>query len=189
MQRRDERDEWLMAEVAHGRREALEPLVRRYAGPLVGFIRRMVRDAHRSDELFQEVFLAVWRKRNQYQFPRPFKSWLYAIALNKCRADFRDPPPAHLKLEPDSSALPAATDPTPEDAAIASETAAQIAAAIDRLPPQQRLTVVMRVWEGLSYAEIAEITGRTEATVRSNMHHGLAALRSHRPLSGPLTGA
>jgi RNA polymerase sigma-70 factor (ECF subfamily) len=177
MQARDERDEWLMAQVALGQREALEPLVRRYAGPLVGFIRRLVGDPHRSDELFQEVFLAIWRKRGQYQFPRPFKPWLYAIALNKCRADFRMPARPLVELEQDSPALPAAADPSPVDAAIAGETAAQIGAAVERLPPQQRLVVVMRVWEGLSYAEIAEITGRTEATVRSNMHHGLAALR------------
>src|SRR5260221_731518 len=89
MNPRDERDEWLMAQVALGHRDALEPLVRRYAGPLVGFIRRLVRDSHRGEELFQEVFLSVWQKRAQYQFPRPFKPWLYMIALNKCRADFR----------------------------------------------------------------------------------------------------
>ena len=59
MNPRNERDEWLMAQAALGQRDALEPLVRRYAGPLVGFIRRLVRDPHRSEELFQEVFLAV----------------------------------------------------------------------------------------------------------------------------------
>jgi RNA polymerase sigma-70 factor (ECF subfamily) len=171
---RNERDEWLMAQVALGRRESLEPLVRRYAGPLVGFIRRMVRDEHRSEELFQETFLAVWRKREQYQFPRPFKPWLYTIALNKCRADFRSPSRPHVELEPES--VPA-SDPSASEVAIAGETGEQIARAIEQLPPQQRLVVVLRVWEGMSYSEIAEMTGRTEATVRSNMHHGLAALR------------
>ena len=84
-----ERDEWLMAQVALGSGEPLELLVRRYAQPLVSFLTRMVRDRHRGEELFQEVFLAVWRKRKQYQFPRPFKPWLYAIAVNKGRAAFR----------------------------------------------------------------------------------------------------
>src|SRR5215471_21061581 len=89
MNPRSERDEYLMGQVALGKRDHLEPLVRRYAGPLLTFIRRMVGDAHRSEELFQEVFLAVWSKRKQYEFSRPFKAWLYAIALNKCRAHFR----------------------------------------------------------------------------------------------------
>jgi RNA polymerase sigma-70 factor (ECF subfamily) len=177
MQARSERDEWLMAQVALGRRESLEPLVRRYAGPLVGFIRRMVRDPHRSEELFQDVFLAVWQKRGQYRFPRPFKPWLYAIALNKCRAAFRAPVRIWAELESESSAAPQAVGPAPAEAVIGCETAALIAGAVQALPPQQRLVVALRIWDGLSYAEIAEVSGRTEATVRSNMHHGLAALR------------
>src|SRR5262245_49892609 len=67
MNPKQERDEWLMGQVALGKRECLEPLVRRYASPLLTFIRRMVGDAHRSEELFQDVFLAVWNKRTQYQ--------------------------------------------------------------------------------------------------------------------------
>ena len=174
MQARSERDEWLMAQVALDQRDSLEPLVRRYAGPLVGFIRRMVRDPHQSEELFQEVFLTVWQKRRLYQFPRPFKPWLYTIALNKCRAAFRSPNRVGMELDAQS---PSAADPTPADAVIAVETAELIAAAVHALPPQQRLVVALRIWDGLSYAEIAEIAGRAEATIRSNMHHGLATLR------------
>jgi RNA polymerase sigma-70 factor (ECF subfamily) len=175
-----EHDEQLMAQVAHGRREQLEPLVRRYASPLLTFIQRMVRDHHRSEELFQEVFLAVWRKRGQYEYPRPFKPWLFAIALNKCRAAFRAPPgPGLLAVEEDSPSAPAALEPSPPDTAIATETAALVATAVTRLPPQQRAVVVLRVWNGLSFAEIAESLGCTETTARSHMHHGLAALRRY----------
>jgi RNA polymerase sigma-70 factor (ECF subfamily) len=166
-----------MAQVALGQRESLEPLVRRYAGPLAGFIRRLVHDAHRSEELFQEVFLAVWQKRRQYQFPRPFKPWLYTIALNKCRADFRIVAKPVVELQPSSPAMPPAPDASPAEAIIATETAALVAQAVHQLPPQQRTVVVLRIWEGLSYGEIAQIVGRTEATVRSNMHHALASLR------------
>src|SRR5438105_8196624 len=89
MNPRYEGDEWLMAQVAKGQRDHLEPLIRRHANPLLTFIRRMVGDRHRSEELFQEVFLAVWKHRSQYDYPRPFKAWLYAIAANKCHALFR----------------------------------------------------------------------------------------------------
>jgi RNA polymerase sigma-70 factor (ECF subfamily) len=184
MNGRNDGDEFLMAQVSTGRREALEPLVRRYAGPLIGFIRRMVRDHHRSEELFQDVFLAVWSKRGQYQFPRPFKSWLYAIAMNRCRAAFRSAAPASDSLRGDGD-LPPSPDPSPLECVVASETATIVADAILRLPPQQRAVVALRIWDGLSYAEIAEIVGRTEATVRSNMHHGLAALR--REMAGIVT--
>ena len=88
----DTRDEEVMAQVARGQSQLLERLIRRYATPLLTFIRRMVGDPHRSEELFQDVFLAVWSKRQQYQFPRSFKNWLYTIALNRCRQDFRTRP-------------------------------------------------------------------------------------------------
>ena len=68
--RAQDRDEDLMANVALGQRAPLEILVRRHGSALLTFIRRMVGDPHRSEELFQDVFLAVWRKRQQYQFPR-----------------------------------------------------------------------------------------------------------------------
>lgn len=178
MKASQERDEWLMAQVARGRRDCLEPLVRRYASCLLTFLQRMTGDRHRSEELFQEVFLAVWVKRRQYEFPRPFRSWLYAIAANKCYAAARSRRLASVALD-DDVASPAATGSSPEDALVATETAALVSAAVAQLPPQQRAVVVLRVWEGMSYADIAEAVGRTEATVRSHMHHGLAALRKY----------
>src|SRR5262249_2416722 len=137
-------------------------------------------DRHRGEELFQEVFLAVWVKRAQYEYPRPFRAWLFGIAANKCRADYRSQAAKRvLSLEADAPPGPLAPDPSPVDTAIATETAARVGAAVGDLPPQQRAVVALRIWEGMSYAEIAEALGRTEATVRSNMHHGLATLRKH----------
>lgn len=173
-------DEWLMQQVARGKRQCLEPLVRRYANALLTFIQRMVGDRHRSEELFQEVFLAVWVKRDQYEYPRPFRAWLFGIAANKCRADYRGRSLVRvLSLNTDSPDGPLAADPSPMETAIATETAALVSAAVAELPPQQRTVVALRIWEGMSYAEIAETLGRTEATIRSNMHHGLAALRKY----------
>jgi RNA polymerase sigma-70 factor (ECF subfamily) len=171
----EQRDEELMARVAQeDRSDLLEPLVRRHANPLLTFLTRMAGDGHRAEELFQEVFLAVWIKRRQYSFPRPFKAWLYAIALNKFRASFRGRTLLPLSGERE---LPDREESTPSDALIALETADLVSKAVTRLPPQQRAVVVLRIWEGLPYARIAEIVGRTEATVRSHMHHGLTSLR------------
>ncbi|MCI0457851.1 MAG: RNA polymerase sigma factor [Gemmataceae bacterium] len=178
MDARQDRDEALMWEVAGGNREALTPLIRRYATPLLTFIRRMVGDAHRSEELFQDVFLAVWTHRRQYQYPRPFKAWLYAIALNRCRAAFRRPALPSTSLG-NGEAVPVAPDSSPADSAIATETAALVAGAVTLLPPQQRAVVVLRVWEQMSYADIADALNCTEATARSHMHHGLSALRKY----------
>jgi RNA polymerase sigma-70 factor (ECF subfamily) len=170
-----EPDESLMARTADGDRACLELLVRRHATPLLTFLVRLSGDRHRAEELFQEVFLAVWVKRKLYQHPRPFKPWLYAIALNKHRAAFRGRAPAAALTEEG----PADAGGSPADALMAAETADLVGRAVARLPEQQRAVVTLRVWEGLSYARIAEIVACSEATVRSHMHHGLASLRRH----------
>ncbi len=174
MEHEDDRDEFLMARVQHGQPELLERLLRRHASPLLTFLQRMTGDCHRGEELFQEVFLTVWRKRHQYEYPRPFKPWLYAIALNKCRQAFRTRAPQMLPLDKTELASPAVPD-----VLVAAETAEMVSRAVTALPPRQRAVVVLRVWEGLPYARIAEIVDTTEATVRSHMHHGLAALRKY----------
>jgi len=169
-----EADETLMARAADGDRACLELLVRRHATPLLTFLARLSGDRHRAEELFQEVFLAVWVKRRLYQHPRPFKPWLYAIALNKHRAAYRGRPAPSAPL---TEGGPADEAGSPVDAVTAAETADIVGRAVARLPEQQRAVVTLRVWEGLPYARIAEIVECSEATVRSHMHHGLAALR------------
>ena len=170
-------DEWLMSQVAGGRRESLEPLVRRYASPLLTYIERMVGDRHVSEELFQDVFLAVWEKRRTYRFPRPFRGWLFAIATNRCRQSFRSARPVPQVLREDGDPGLTNGKPSPAETAVAVETAQLVASAVGQLPPQQRTVVVLRNWNGLSYAEIADVLGRSEATVRSHMHHALAGIR------------
>src|SRR5207237_494533 len=116
----------------------------------------------------------VWLKRRQYQYLRPFRPWLYAIAVNRCRAVFRlrRPPGQSLEEHP-----PADPDASPAEQAIAAETAERVSQAITRLPPQQRAVVVLRIYQGLPYSRIADLVGCAEGTVRSHMHHGLQALR------------
>jgi RNA polymerase sigma-70 factor (ECF subfamily) len=173
------RDETLMAEVARGQRSALEPLIRRHVTPLLTFIQRMTGDYHRGEELFQEVFLAVWCKRHLYEYPRSFKTWLYAIAINQCRQAFRRKQSQTFPLADFGSLVLAPAGQSPVDTMISTENATLVAGALALLPPQQRSVVVLRVWQQLSYAEIGQALETSEGTVRSYMHHGLAALRKH----------
>ncbi len=171
-------DEELMRHVAAGSRTHLSQLMRRYANPLLTFLRRMTGDAHTGEELFQEVFLAIWTGRKTYEYPRPVRNWLFGIASNKCRAEHRQAArewrPIHGSV---ADLLPADGDPAPHDVIVATETAALVEQAVLQLPEQQRRVVVLRVWNGYGYACIASILGRSEATVRSHMFHALSALR------------
>lgn len=173
-------DEWLMGEVSRGEQQHLEILLRRYASPLLTYLERMIGDRHEAEELFQEVFLAVWTKRRTYQFPRRFRPWLFAIATNRCRQAFRRARASQTVELTDVEACGVyAAGPTPGEAAVATETAALVAAAVAELPAQQRTVLVLRNWNGLSYSEIAQVVGRDEATARSHMHHALAGVRRY----------
>lgn len=169
-------DEDLMAAVAKGRREALEPLLRRHATPLLTFVERMAGNRHRGEELFQEVFLLVWKNRRTYEYPRPFRAWLYAIAVNRCRTELRR---ASLPVKPlqEEDCPPDPTSCSPVEMAIATERATLVAESVALLPPRQREVMILRIWQQLDYGEIATILDSTESTVRANMHHGLSKLR------------
>lgn len=174
-----DRDEWLMIQVAQGHAERLEPLVRRYGTLLLSFICSLIGDRQRSEDLFQDVFLAVWQKRHLYQFPRPFKPWLYGIAINRVRRAWRrrsERLQRSFEADPASAELHA-LDLSPSDSAIATETATLVQLAVATLPRKQQMVVTMRIWNGFSYAEIAQAMNVREGTVRSNMHDALVRIR------------
>src|SRR5262245_60158956 len=144
------RDEVVMAEVARGRRDALEVLVRRHADPLLAFLERMLGDRHRAEEQFQEVFLTVWTTRHQYEPPRPFRPWLYAIALNQCRLSWRRHEQSVASLNSAAVPEPSTDGASPDDRLLAAERAALVTQALAALPVKQRAVVTLRIWEGLS---------------------------------------
>jgi RNA polymerase sigma-70 factor (ECF subfamily) len=176
---REDSDEGLMQQVALGQSEAIGMLLRRYASPLMTFLQRTLGQRHRAEDIFQEVFLAVWIWRHRYRYPRPFRPWLFGIAMNKCRAELRRQAYWPVLVDDCDAVSQPGSDPAPAEAVVGWETSTLVAEAVGRLPPAQRAVVVMRVWNGLSYAEIAEAMGRREATVRSHMFHALAALRKY----------
>jgi RNA polymerase sigma factor (sigma-70 family) len=171
-------DEWLMQEVSQGHCEHLETLVARYTIPLTRVVRRMIADRHRSEELIQETFLAVWKYRDQYQSPRRFRPWLFKIAANKCReAHRRSGPPLAIIID-------ALDDPSvevqqlgPAEAAVAAEAAAIVIKAVAQLPDQQRAVLVMRFWNDRPFEEIAQALGCSTSTARSHLYHALATMR------------
>ena len=128
----------------------------------------MVFDQHRSEELFQEVFFAVWKHRSQYEFPRFFRPWLYKIAVNKCREEvrwrMRHPVVALNNLPEEPIAV---GQPRPAEVAVAAETATMVTQAINQLPAQQRAVLVMRVWNELPFELIGAVLDCSASTVRS----------------------
>lgn len=174
-------DEELAAGVQRGDRECLGELVRRHHGPLLGFLYRALNgDRPLAEDLVQEAFLRVLRGIAQYQAPRPFKPWLYGIALHLAR-DHHRRLSTRLAAGPDESErawerLPAPGDP-PESSFLAAAEAQRVARAVQALPDHQREAVLLRYYQDLSLAEIAAVVEAPVGTVKSRLSLGLKKLR------------
>jgi len=164
-------DEWLARAAAAGDTRALEELYRRYETPVVRYVQRFARDNDIAVDLFQEAFFRAYVNLGSFDPRRSFRPWLYRIATNVARDWIRH----------ESRALPPATEagePSVISIVEARDQARRVESAVAELSEDHRLVVILRHYQGLSYAEIAEITGSPEGTVRSRMHYALRALRA-----------
>ena len=168
-------DELLMEQVRVGDRGPIGVLVTRWGEPLLTYLVRMLGDQQQAERLFQEVFLALWTHRRGYQYPRPFRHWLFEIASKKCLYELRKVRQRSTDREG------AAPEPSP---AAPLEPLALAARALTRLPTRERTVLVLRLYLGFSYAEIAHITGRHETLVRMQMNEALTWVRRYWRLRG-----
>ena len=169
-------DEILMQRVSNDDADSMDELVNRYASRLMTIIRRMIGDHHRSEEIFQDVVLAIWKNREKYDFPRPVRPWVFKIAVNRCREALRKKDDSMTNK--DLIVGSALSRNLLQTGASADESNQLVKDAVSSLPEQQRAVVVLRIWNGMSYLEIAEVVGVGESTVRSYMHHALKSLRA-----------
>jgi RNA polymerase sigma-70 factor (ECF subfamily) len=149
-----------------GDRSAFERLYERYARVVHAIV--LARASRNDvDDLVQDVFLVAWRRLADLRDGAAFGGWLAAIARNRAMDAHRRA--AELaELPPDLPAASSASAPAEANAALD---------AIRSLPEAYRETLVLRLVEGLTGPEIAERTGLTPASVRVNLHRGMALLR------------
>jgi RNA polymerase sigma-70 factor, ECF subfamily len=160
-------DEALMLEFQSGSRPAFEQLFTRYRGPLYGFFRRRLQGDQRAEDLTQETFLAVIRAADRYQPRALVRTYLYSIAMNLLSAErrkqFRDPPVGNAAPEPELNEGP--------DAVL------WVRQALRKLNDSEREILMLREYEQLSYAEIAELLKLPVNTVRSRLFRARMALK------------
>jgi RNA polymerase sigma-70 factor (ECF subfamily) len=182
-------DEELMTAFQGGDDAAFEQLYNRYTRPIFQYIYRRMGSAARSEELTQEVFLGLIRSRGSWRMEASFKTYLYRIAFNQCasearRADFRVSDPLE---RPDGTPIDLPADcPGPEKETNRREEAALVSQALEALDADQKEAILLREYQGLSYDEIAEVTGVAIGTVKSRIFRGKLELKR---LLGPILGA
>jgi RNA polymerase sigma-70 factor (ECF subfamily) len=162
-------DEALMLEFQGGSREAFEQLFARYRGPLYGFFRRRLDGDQRAEDLTQETFLAVIRASAHYEPRALVRTYLYGIAMNLLAAERRK---RDRDLPPGNAAREATTKEAP-DAVL------WIRQALAKLEDSEREILMLREYEQLSYAEIAELLKLPVNTVRSRLFRARMALKGH----------
>jgi len=160
---------------------ALDVLVCRYQGQLHGYLRAMTGSQADADDLFQETWLRVIRNPGSFR-GGAFNAWIWRIARNLLIDRLRRRKPV-VSLD-DTTAegtayadLTPAGGPEPGDDAEAAELGRKIAAAVDRIPPDQRDVFLLRTQAGLSFAEIAKLRRVPLNTALGRMHYAIQRLR------------
>jgi RNA polymerase sigma-70 factor, ECF subfamily len=164
-----ESDEQLMLAFSKGSPDAFTELFQRYKQPLFGFFRRRVVDPAHAEELTQEAFLAVLRAGSRYQPRALFRTYLYAIAFKILAA--------HRRKVAFRAAFLGAPSGAAEAAVVASDAELSLRHAVGKLERLDREILLLREFEELSYAEIADLLNVPLNTVRSRLFRARTALR------------
>jgi RNA polymerase sigma-70 factor (ECF subfamily) len=174
-------DAHLMVRYAAGDARAFDELYAAHKGGVWRFIRRSVQDPAATDDVFQECWSRVIAHRENYRPEARFATWLYRIAHNCCMDHWRKTGRRGAREEADDEAIAAAeADPAiePLAAALGAEAALRLAAALERLPQEQRAAFLLYVEGGLSIAEIGEATGVNPETAKSRLRYATQRLKA-----------
>ena len=169
-------DAALIARWQAGEERAARELVERHAPAVTRFV---VSLGERDDvtEVVQDTFVRAFGALDSFRADSALRTWLFTIArrliLDRRRTEKRRGPAVEI-AEDD-----AITSDNPLDSLVAQETEDRMRAAVKRLSPTQREVFTLRVAEGLSYKEIADLVGTTEGAARVHYHHAMRSVKEY----------
>ncbi|MFD7729085.1 RNA polymerase sigma factor [Kitasatospora phosalacinea] len=161
-------DPVLVARAADGDQQSYAELMRRHAPRMLALATRLLGDAAEAEDDVQEACLTAWRHLPDFRGEAAFGTWLYRIVTNRCLNTLRA---RRTEVPLEAAGEPASPDPaaSPERAAESRASVRDLRAALATLTPEQRACWVLRELHGLSYDEIAEVTGTGEPAVRGRI--------------------
>ena len=171
-------NEDLMGSVRIGNKYAFEVLIHRHQRSVLNFIFRFLGNRADAEDLTQEVFLRVWKAAGTYKPDAKFTTWLYRIATNLCinrqhairirKLFVQSHVQEQIQNSKDSSIIGESAEIlSPEDRLIDSEQSVRLLNALNELPTSQRVAIVLRIYDEMSYQEIAQIMDRSVSSVDS----------------------
>jgi RNA polymerase sigma-70 factor (ECF subfamily) len=169
-------DEMLVARAREGDTSAQGALVRLHHGAAYGVAVTILHDDDASKDAVQDAFVKAFGALEGFRGDASFKTWLLTIVANEARGMLRKRKRRRETTLDD--AVPVASDTvSPADAVVVSDEAARARRMLAELPEKQRLSVSLRIDEGLSFREIGAVIGSSEGAARVNYFHGIRRLR------------
>jgi len=169
---------------------AFNTLVWRWEKPMYNFILRYFGKRDEARDLTQQVFIKVYRNLAHLKNREKFSPWIYQIAANLCRdliKQNRRRQSFSLENLQESGALDEAAHPAltlhsegalhPDKVVSRKELRDILEKALREIPEEQRVVIIMKEYQGLKFAEIAEALGVSVNTIKSRMYYGLSALK------------
>lgn len=165
-------DEELMRTVRDGDLDAFEQVVLRYQTEAWRIAYRFTGDAAEAEDIAQEAFVRIFEASLRYKSTASFRTYLYCILKRLCLDHVRKKRPVPI------GELPPVTDPTPspDEVIRRQERDALVQEAVSALPPNQRMAIILRYFEGLGWAEIADVMEVSPKAVERLLARGRGAL-------------
>jgi RNA polymerase sigma-70 factor (ECF subfamily) len=187
-------DEDLLGRYRDDRRpEDLAELFRRYSGELSRYLASYLGDDALTEDVVQDTFLQVHVKCGLYRDGWPARPWLYAVALHRAidaRRQAKRMPSIRIEAPIPADESPPLLDvlaseaPGPLDGIQVGERQDWIRASVARLPDAQRQVLLRTYYQGMTYAEVANLMKIPEGTVKSRLHGAIARMRAMADRSG-----
>lgn len=172
----------LMERIGAGDHQAFRSLVERHQHAVIGTVAKMLGNASEADDIAQQVFLRIWKNAKRYRPDAKFTTYLYTITrnlvFNETRRKSRKKEVSSDEREENSNLTVAASpDRQPDAEMLQAELQRAVDDAIAALPETQRMAVVLRRYEQLSYEEIGGVLDLSVSAVKSLLFRARTSLR------------
>jgi RNA polymerase sigma-70 factor (ECF subfamily) len=177
MRKRSASDDELMQAVADGDTAAFSELMRRHQRWIGSLVRAFIRDRQQAEDITQEVFCRVHRHAGDYVARDQFVAWIKRIAINLAKDCLRRERVSPVPLEALEEGAAGIHPFDPATAILSDALRDDLRTAIQALPDEQRLVLIMRYFGDMSVQDIAWAVKSPEGTVKSRLFHGLRRVR------------
>ena len=179
----DQVDQELVSRVQRGEKVAYDQLVLKYQHKIIQLVNRYVRDSSEAQDVAQETFIKAYRALARFRGDSAFYTWLYRIAINTAKNHLVSRSRRSSDYEVDvqeaeqiDNSLKLKNLDTPEQLLSNDEIVKTIQAAIEELPEEMRIAIMLREFEGMSYEDIANVMDCPVGTVRSRIFRAREAI-------------